>query len=122
MIFHNLRYILPSVFFIFICYIIFLADTADHNFAFRTIGHIPYGDKFMHAILYGTMAFLLNWALNFKFIIYLKINIQIGSSLVLVFALLEEISQCFIASRTFAFFDILADLIGIIIFSFFRLK
>jgi len=37
----HLRILTPLSFFIFISYIIFLADTADYNFAFRVVGYIP---------------------------------------------------------------------------------
>ena len=61
-----LRVILPLGFFLFIGFIIYLADTANYNFAFRVIGTIPNGDKLMHGLLYGIMALLLNYGLNFK--------------------------------------------------------
>ncbi len=109
------KLLLPFGFFLFIAYIIFLADTADHNFAFRLIGHIPYGDKIMHALLYGVMALLLNYGLGFKTI---KFHIQLGSIIILTFATLEEMSQYYIPSRTFDLGDLLADVVGIFLFSF----
>ena len=108
------RVILPLGFFIFILFIIYLADSADHNFAFRLIGHIPYGDKAMHALLYGTMALFLNYGLNYR---SFK-TVQLGAIIVLVFATLEEITQYWIPSRTFDLVDLLADFIGVILFSF----
>ncbi|HIP51551.1 MAG TPA: trypsin [Campylobacterales bacterium] len=111
------RFLLPLGFFIFIAFIIYLADTADHNFAFRLIGHIPYGDKLMHGLLYGVMALLLNYGLKFKAYRFLGFNLQIGAMAVLVFATIEEISQYWIASRTFDLFDLLADFVGVILFS-----
>jgi len=113
----NWNITLPLSFFIFISYIIFLADTADHNFAFRLIGNIAYGDKLMHGLLYGVMAFLLNYGLKFKSI---KFNLQLGSVLVLTFATLEECSQYFIASRTFDMGDLGADFVGVLVFSLIR--
>ena len=116
----NLRVALPLGFFFFITFIIFLADTADHNFAFRLIGHIPYGDKVMHAVLYGTMALFLNFGLNYKHFKFLGVYLQVGAIAVLVFATIEEISQYWIASRTFDLGDLLADFIGVILFSFIK--
>jgi len=113
------RWFLPLSFFIFIGYIIFLADTADHNFAFRLVGHVPYGDKVAHAILYGVMAWLLNYGLKFK---TAQFNMQIGSIIVLTFATLEEFSQYFIPSRTFDMGDLLADFVGVVLFSFLKIK
>jgi len=114
----NSRVLLPLGFFIFISFIIYLADTADYNFAFRLIGHIPYGDKLMHGILYGIMALLLNYGLNYK---SFK-TLQVGAMIVLTFAILEEISQYWIPSRTFDLGDLLADVIGVVLFSFIRFR
>ena len=113
----SLRVFLPLSFFIFIAYIIFLADTADYNFAFRTIGHIPYGDKIAHALLYGMMAFLLNFGLDFKSYQVASFRLQWGAIIVLAFATIEEMTQYFIPSRTFDLMDLLADLVGVVVFS-----
>ena len=114
MITNNLRILLPLSFFLFISFIIYLADTANYNFAFRMIGEIPYGDKLMHGFLYGVMAFFLNYGLNYKNFH----SLQIGAIIVLIFATLEEITQYWIPSRTFDLGDLLADFIGVVLFSF----
>ena len=127
------RWFYPLSFFIFISYIIFLADTADYNFAFHMVGKVPHGDKICHALLYGMMAFLLNYGLGFRYIQYknisvrcckgttpYKFHIQVGSIIVLIFATLEECSQYFIPSRTFDLWDLAADFIGVILFSSIR--
>ena len=138
----QVRWFLPLSFFIFISYIIFLADTADYNFAFKIVGHIPYGDKMCHALLYGMMAFLLNYGLGFRrvgFLTHLQPLYRIkafssfrfkgavattpyGSIIVLTFATLEEFSQYFIPSRTFDLWDLGADFVGVVLFSFLRSK
>ena len=115
----NLRVILPLGFFIFISFIIFLADTADHNFAFRLLGHIPYGDKMGHIILYGVMAWLLNFGLKFKSYKILGFNMQLGALIVFGFAVIEELTQYYIPSRSFDLYDVLGDFIGVVLFSFF---
>ena len=108
------RIIYPTAFFGFICFIIYQADTAHYNFAFRMVGKIPYGDKIGHIVLYGLMAFLLNYGLDgkkwFKF--------HIGSLVVLIFSVAEEMSQAYFPSRSFDYADILASIIGIILFTF----
>lgn len=119
---NQLRIILPLGFFIFIGYIIFRADTADYNFAFRLIGHIPYGDKLMHGFLYGVMALLLNYGLNFKLYRILGFNMQLGAMIVLTFAGVEEISQYWLPSRTCDIFDFVADTVGVTLFSLWRSK
>lgn len=121
----NLKIIIPLTFFIFISFIIFLADTADHNFAFRLVGHIPYGDKIAHALLYGIMALALNYGLNFRSYKLSELghhDLQIGAIIVLIFATIEECSQYYIPSRTFDLGDLLADFIGVVLFSFIRIK
>jgi len=137
------RWFLPLSFFVFISYIIFLADTADYNFAFSIVGHIPYGDKIAHALLYGMMALFLNYGLGFRRVLlpqYLwrknkkkLISLfqfkgalanapYIGSIIVLIFAVLEECSQYYIPSRTFDLGDLGADFVGVALFSVLRRK
>ena len=116
----KLRILLPLGFFIFIGFIIYLADSADHNFAFRLIGHIPYGDKVMHALLYGVMALLLNYGLNYKSKKILGFNMQIGAIIVLTFAGVEEITQYWLPSRTCDMFDFVADTVGVVLFSLWK--
>ena len=119
---NKLRIILPLGFFIFIGFIIYLADTADHNFAFRLIGNIPYGDKLMHGLLYGVMALLLNYGLKFKSYKLLGFNMQIGALIVLTFAGLEELSQYWLPSRTYDVVDFVADTVGMVLFSLWKKK
>jgi VanZ family protein len=116
----NLRIILPLGFFLLIGFIIFLADTADHNFAFRLVGHIPYGDKIGHMGLYGVMALLLNYGLNFKSKKIFGFNMQVGAMIVLIFAGLEEITQYWLPSRTCDVFDFVADTVGVVLFSLWK--
>jgi len=121
----NRRLLLPFGFFIFISYIIFLADTADYNFAFRTMDGIPYGDKMAHAILYGMMAGLLNWGLEYRRCCRfdaMAIAPYLGSVTVLTFAVIEECTQYYIPSRTFDLWDLAADFIGVILFSLLRVR
>ena len=115
---NKLRILLPLSFFLFISFIIYLADTADHNFVFRLVGHIPYGDKLLHGLLYGVMALLLNYGLNFKSKKIFGFNLQIGAMIVLTFAGLEEITQYWLPSRTCDVFDFVADTVGVTLFSF----
>jgi len=137
------RWFLPLSFFIFISYIIFLADTADYNFAFHVVGQIPYGDKICHALLYGVMALLLNYGLKFRRVLLpqhlplwstIKVILSfkakgalanapyIGSIIVLTFATIEECSQYYIPSRTFDLWDLGADFVGVVLFSLIRIK
>lgn len=114
----NPRILLPLGFFLFIGLIIYLADTANYNFAFYWIGAIPNGDKIMHGLLYGLMAMFLNYGLNFKSYKILGFNMQLGAIIVLTFAGVEEISQYWLPSRTCDVFDFIADTVGVTLFSF----
>lgn len=113
-----LRYALPISFFTFICWIIFQADTSQSNFLLDLASSVPYGDKIGHITLFGTLALLLNISLNFRKFHLLKIPFHLGSLIVFIFALAEEVSQGFFQSRNQDLFDVLADLIGIFLFTF----
>lgn len=114
----NRKLLLPLGFFLLILYIIFLANTADYNMGFALVAYIPYGDKVMHALLYGLMALFLNYGLQYRRLW----GMQWGALLVLAFATVEELSQLFVATRTFDLGDLLADLIGVTLFSWRRLR
>lgn len=107
------RIFLPSAFFAFLVLIIYQADTAHYNFAFKMVGKIPYGDKIGHIVLYGIMAFLLNYGFGGK----KWLNLSVGSLIVFMFAFLEELSQAYFPSRSFDLADVLADIIGIVLFT-----
>lgn len=104
------RVFYPASFFVLLLAIIYKADTANYNFAFHVVGKIPYGDKISHAVLYGIMGYLLNYGLNGK----RWLRMEIGSLIVFAFAFVEEVSQLYFPSRSFDWFDLLADAIGII--------
>lgn len=109
---------LPLGFFLFISYIIFLADTAELNYGLKIARIIPYSDKVMHALLYGMMAMFLNYGLGYKKIY----GMLLGAVLVLLFATIEEFSQIFIITRTFDLGDLLADIVGVTLFSFVKVN
>ncbi len=103
------RIFYPASFFAILLAIIYKADTANYNFAFHVVGMIPYGDKVAHAILYGIMAYFLNYGFNGK----QWFRMEFGTLLVMSFAFAEEVSQLYFPSRTFDWADIAADVVGI---------
>ena len=107
------RVFYPASFFVLLLAIIYKADTANYNFAFHVVGMTPYGDKIAHAILYGIMGYLLNYGLNEK----QWFRMEIGSLIVFAFAFVEEVSQLYFPSRSFDWFDLLADAVGIVVTS-----
>lgn len=117
--FYLLSALTAGAFLGFIVWIIYLANTGGTSVFFDLIKHIPYGDKVGHCLLFGTLTFLANLTLKFKTIKWESISLYLGSSLVAVFVLVEEMSQGFIPSRTLDGADLLADGVGIALFSYF---
>jgi len=117
--FYLLSALTAGAFLGFIVWIIYLANTGGNSVFFDLIKHIPYGDKVGHCLLFGTLTFLANLTLKFKTIKWGSISLYLGSSLVAVFVLVEEMSQGFISSRTLDGADLLADGVGIALFSYF---
>jgi hypothetical protein len=92
--------VITLLFFLFICFVIFSADTSRIPSWMYLIYHFPNGDKVGHFVLYGIMAFLMNisfpnWTYRLAFT-----TIPGGGLLFAFFSILEEISQSFFASRS----------------------
>lgn len=116
-----MRYLFPGAFFLFICWIIYLADSGQDSLFFQLVRAIPYGDKLGHVVLYGLLAFLLNLALRGRSVRWLGLELQRGALIVLAFALLEEATQAFFPNRTLDWVDILSDVTGVVMFSYLSL-
>jgi polysaccharide biosynthesis protein VpsQ len=97
----------------FILWIIFEADTGADNIFINLVRLIPCGDKLGHVLLYGGLALLLNLLLMRRTIALRSLRFQWGSVLVLIFAVLEELSQGLFATRSLDGWDVLADLLGV---------
>lgn len=102
----------------FIGWIIYQADTGEKIRLFLLVESVPLGDKLGHLWLYGALAFLLNLSLKLRKYHCYGLSVYRGSLLVLVFALAEELSQQFFATRTVDAGDLIADVIGIAIAEF----
>lgn len=116
------RWIPTLLFFLFICWAIFLADTGSESAFTGIVKSLPHGDKLGHLILYGVLTSLMVTALKFKSISIVNCSVQLGSVLVLSFAFIEELSQLFLANRTFDIYDLYSDVIGVLLFTFVTLK
>jgi len=114
---HKLISIISVAFIMFITWIIYLANTAQNSIFFELVASIPYGDKLGHFCLFGLLTLGVNFAFKLKSYKLISFNIYVGSTVVLFFVLLEELSQYFIPSRTLDITDLLADVVGIITFS-----
>ncbi len=101
-------------FFSFLLWIIYLANTGRSSVFFDLVKALPYGDKIGHFVLFGTLTLLASLALKAKhFFIANKVRLYWGAIAVFAFALGEEISQAFVATRTFDLIDLSADVLGI---------
>ena len=96
--------------------IIFIASRKGTRYVLNFVGNIPYGDKLGHFLLMGFFAFLLNLVLKAKTFGFGKFNYLLGSLIVVVVVTLEEISQKFVAGRTFDWGDLVFDYLGIFVF------
>lgn len=113
----GVKKVLPFLlFFLFICYIIYSADTDNGFWLIQLANKIKYADKIGHLLLYGLLGALLNLALNHRKIG--KSWIPLGTVIVLVFAITEEFTQLAFETRTFDLVDMLCDVVGLALISF----
>lgn len=108
--------ILLVVYIFILAVIIFIASQKGTRYLLNFVGNIPYGDKLGHFLLMGGFSFLLNLVLNAKTFKLWKFNYLLGSLIVLIVVTIEEISQMFVAGRTFDWSDLVFDYLGIFIF------
>ena len=104
-------------FIIFIIWILYLANTGQNSIFFDFFAGIPHGDKLGHFCLFGFLTLGANFTLKLKKISFISFNAYVGAVLVLLFVLVEELSQYYIPNRTLEAGDILANTAGIIVFS-----
>ena len=107
---------LTTLYVLILVVIVFLADSKDYRFLFKFIRDTPYGDKAGHFILMGLFSLLLNLALSCKKVKLWKINLLMGSLIVMLVVTLEEFSQLFVRYRSFDLVDLLYDYAGIFLF------
>jgi len=100
-----------------ILWVIYTADTGGTIVFVKMIKFLPFPDKFGHFFLFGILAMLLNVAFTFKKTQIFKLSIYTGSLLVSTFAILEELSQGFLPTRSMDHLDIFADGLGIMLFT-----
>ncbi|AZZ98211.1 VanZ family protein [Pseudoalteromonas sp. R3] len=114
---YKLTVIISCCFFLFIIWIIYLANTAQPSLFFELVKIIPYGDKVGHFVLFGTLTLCVNVASKFKVFKLGTIDVFWGTAAVFVFATVEELSQYLIPTRTLDMHDYIADMVGIILFT-----
>jgi polysaccharide biosynthesis protein VpsQ len=116
------RWLPFSLFFIFVAGIIIGNNLGRFRSIIGWVGNLPFGDKWGHLILIGTLTFLLNYALNGQMLKIGRLKILMGCSIVAVGMTIEEFSQMWIPSRTFDLVDLSANYLGITIAGLARLR
>lgn len=104
---------------LFLLWVIYLANTGQPSIFFDFIRQIPNGDKIGHVLLFGFLTFGAIIATGFKCFRLFggKLTIYWGAAGVLVFVIAEELTQQFFPSRTMDIKDLIADAMGIAVFT-----
>lgn len=102
------------MFFCFILWIIYLANSGGRSVLFDFVGALPYGDKLGHFCLFGALTLAVVAATKFRSFSLGRMHIYYGVVVVALFVFAEEVSQVFIVTRTFDLIDLAADVVGIV--------
>jgi polysaccharide biosynthesis protein VpsQ len=109
-----LKKFLPLAFLVFMALVIFWANTNTMPIPLRRLyGGVPHSDKIGHFVIYGTLAYLLTWAMPFRRVTLGRFSLPLGVVIAIAIASLEEFSQIFILRRNADIFDLLASYLGI---------
>ena len=108
--------ILTVVYILLLAGIIVLANIRETQYLFRPIRRLPYGDKMGHFLLMGVFSLLVNLALRTRTFRLWRVNVLVGTLIVLAIVFLEEFSQIFVRGRSFDYRDLIADFAGIVLF------
>jgi VanZ family protein len=108
--------ILTAVYVFILAGIVVVADLKGTRYLLRFVYFFPYGDKIGHFVLMGTFSLMLNLALDAKTFRLGRLNVLVGSVIVLIVVTLEEFSQIFIRGRSFDVSDLIVDFAGIFLF------
>lgn len=111
-----------TVYFFLLAMIVYAANQGTLPKYLSFYREIPGGDALGHFILMGIFSFLATIISLKQRLTLARILIPVGPVLVFLIVLAEEISQIFIATRTFSLIDLAADLLGIITFAWLGLR
>jgi VanZ family protein len=110
-----LKKFLALLFIAFLLSIAYWVDTDSMPEVLKALYRFLNGDRVGHFVLYGLLAFLLNWAFPKRgWFIQRRWWIPLGSLVALAGATLEEILQLFFANRTANLVDLGCGLLGIL--------
>ncbi|MCI5208613.1 MAG: hypothetical protein D3910_07430 [Candidatus Electrothrix sp. ATG2] len=106
--------IFGALFLAFLLYVIYAANQGTLPFFIRRLYLFPGGDKVGHFVLLGIASFFANQVLYPRhFLVFGKVFF-VGTLILLVAITAEEISQLFLAHRTFDLLDLSFSYLGII--------
>ncbi len=83
---------------------------------------LPFGDDLGHFFLMGLFSFLATMASHQHRVHVLKTPVPVGPMVVMILVVAEELSQIFIATRTFSLSDLIADFLGIVTFAWLAIR
>ena len=106
--------ILGALFLVFFLYVIYSANQGTLPFFIRRLYLFPGGDKLGHFVLLGIASFFANQVLYPRHFLVFGKGFFVGTLIVLVAITAEEISQMFLAHRTFDLLDLSFSYLGII--------
>lgn len=115
---YKLAYLLTVISGVATGWYIYVLNMGQETSFLKLAALLPFNEKFLHALIFGFLAFSVNFALKFKTIRLDQHNIYIGSLIIGGLAILEELTHGMLATRNLDFFELLAVCIGITIFSY----
>jgi polysaccharide biosynthesis protein VpsQ len=111
-----MRHLLTALYCGVIALVIYLADHSQTQYVLAWVRAIPWADKIGHFLLVGGMSFVLNYSFKAKRFWVGPVSFLTASVIVFTIMTLEEVSQIFIATRSFDPGDLLFDYAGIWLF------
>lgn len=96
--------------------IILVADTKSTSYVLGFVGDIPYGDKIGHFVLFGVLAFLVNFTFGMRNFYFGRFGYLVSSLIVMIGITIEEFTQIFMRGRTFSWLDLFCGYAGIVVF------
>ena len=106
--------LITLAYFVFLIAVVVSATNHWYGHAFAMVKEFP-GDKAMHFVLVGLLAFLVNLSLQAKLIHWKKFWVPLGTLCLLILATVEEFSQMFLVHRTFDLLDLFFNVSGILL-------
>lgn len=96
---------------------IWIADNGVSNAALDWLRGVRHGDKYVHFLVYGALAFLLHLMLQGRCWRVWRIAIPVAAMLVLGFGFAEEVTQLALPRRQFSLMDLACNFAGVVVFT-----